>query len=338
MRTVKWFQVCATAALLSGSATAALAQAPDPDTRESVIEDAQADKATKLQPYVPSKGEQVVTRIESTLLYSTSRWRPYFENAYRGGGFALGVAYMHHVSAYNFIDVRGSYSIRSYKRAEAEFVVSSAVSPPRKAVGHRRLARGDAGRFLRHGNLDFPRRSHELRVAATVRIGSAHGQADEALPDAHRRRRVEPGVAAARTGLVSVGRVRLHARNAPRTWRRANLPADAGHGRIRLAPCARLRASWRVLWRDLHDYNDRDEAFGFRRIDYEVIQHVPILRESVDHLAARPAFDHLEEERSGHPVLPAAVTRRRVDLRGFYSWRFRDRQQSPAASRVADYR
>ena len=30
----------------------------------------------------------------------------------------------------------------------------------------------------------------------------------------------------------------------------------------------------------LHDYKDNDEALGFRQVDYEVVQHFPILRET----------------------------------------------------------
>ena len=30
----------------------------------------------------------------------------------------------------------------------------------------------------------------------------------------------------------------------------------------------------------LHDYKDNDEAFGFQQVDYEVVQHFPILRET----------------------------------------------------------
>src|SRR4029450_1236363 len=30
----------------------------------------------------------------------------------------------------------------------------------------------------------------------------------------------------------------------------------------------------------LHDYADKDERLGFRQIDYEAIQHIPILREA----------------------------------------------------------
>ena len=36
-------------------------------------------------------------------------------------GFTLGVGYAHHVSPYNMLDVRGSYTILGYKRVEAEF-------------------------------------------------------------------------------------------------------------------------------------------------------------------------------------------------------------------------
>ena len=36
------------------------------------------------------------------------RWYPFFENAYSGGGFTLGVGHLNYVSAYNMIDVRGS--------------------------------------------------------------------------------------------------------------------------------------------------------------------------------------------------------------------------------------
>jgi len=93
-----------------------LAQAPEPDSREAAIEGAQAEKVKDLHPYVPTDGEKVMTRIQDMLLNPTTRWRPFFENAYRGGGFALGAGYPHHVSSFNFVDVRGSYSIRSYKR------------------------------------------------------------------------------------------------------------------------------------------------------------------------------------------------------------------------------
>ena len=75
----------------------------------------------------------------------------------------------------------------------------------------------------------------------------------------------------------------------------------------------------------VHDYTDRDEAFGFRQVDYEAIQHFPILRETWVISLRGLRRDHVRQGRSADPVLHAAVARRRIDLRGFTSWRFRDR-------------
>ena len=83
---------------------------------------AAAEKAKDLHPYEVTTAEKVITRIERRFTNQTIRWHPYLENAYRGGGFAAGAGYMFHTSSYSTLDVRGSYSIRSYKLAEAEFI------------------------------------------------------------------------------------------------------------------------------------------------------------------------------------------------------------------------
>ena len=65
--------------------------------------------------------EKVITKIERRYTDETIRFHPYLQNAYRGGGFAAGAGYMFHTGPYSSLDVRGSYSIKSYKLAEAEF-------------------------------------------------------------------------------------------------------------------------------------------------------------------------------------------------------------------------
>ena len=86
--------LCTSLALLAGPATSALAQTPEPDTRQAVLEAEQAKKDTTLQPYVPTKGERLIDKVESTFVYPVQTWHPFFENAYRGGGFAAGLGYM----------------------------------------------------------------------------------------------------------------------------------------------------------------------------------------------------------------------------------------------------
>src|SRR4029453_14642281 len=82
----------------------------------------QATKAQNLQPYVPNKGERYFQSVDRILLGGTLRWHPFFESAYSGGSFTLGAGRAMYVSAYNYIDIRGSYTIKNYKRLEAEFV------------------------------------------------------------------------------------------------------------------------------------------------------------------------------------------------------------------------
>ena len=73
-----------------------------------------------------------------------------------------------------------------------------------------------------------------------------------------------------------------------------------------------------------HDYADRDDAFGFRQIDYEAIQHFPILRETwAISLRGRvqTAFD---KDGQQIPFFMMPAVGGGSNLRGFSSWRFRD--------------
>ena len=74
----------------------------------------------------------------------------------------------------------------------------------------------------------------------------------------------------------------------------------------------------------LHDYTDRDEKFGFQEVNYEVIQHFPILREAwVISLrgAAQTAYTKSDQQ---IPFFMLPSVGGGSSLRGFSSWRFRD--------------
>src|SRR5262249_51709583 len=73
-----------------------------------------------------------------------------------------------------------------------------------------------------------------------------------------------------------------------------------------------------------HDYHDKDDRFGFRQVDYEVVQHFPILRETwVISLRGLAETTHARDGQDIPyfllPHLGGGST-----LRGFDSWRFRD--------------
>ena len=74
----------------------------------------------------------------------------------------------------------------------------------------------------------------------------------------------------------------------------------------------------------VHDFADHNNAFGFRRVDYDAIQHIPLLRDAwVLSLHARiETTDTGDDEQIPFFILPALGGG--STLRGFPSWRFRD--------------
>src|SRR5258708_10163757 len=106
MCTAGIWRLFAISALVAGAARSVAAQEPEPTTREAAIEQAQAEKAKVLTPYVPGKVEAVFNRAEDILVNGVPRWHPFFESADYGGGFTLGVGDAHHVSPYDLRDVR----------------------------------------------------------------------------------------------------------------------------------------------------------------------------------------------------------------------------------------
>jgi hypothetical protein len=126
MRLASLFRFGASVTFVIGAASTVSAQSPEPErdanTRQTTIVSATAEKAGDLHPYEVTTAEKVVLRIENALTNQTIRLHPYFQPSYRGGGFAAGAGYLFHTGEYSTLDVRGSYSIKSYKLAEAEFI------------------------------------------------------------------------------------------------------------------------------------------------------------------------------------------------------------------------
>jgi hypothetical protein len=318
------WRLFAVVALAVGAATTAVAQEPEATTREAAIEKEQAEKSKDLHPYVQGKVEAFVTRLEDTLTNGVPSWHPFFENAYSGGGFTLGVGYAHHVSAYNWFDVRGSYTISNYKRVEAEFVA------PR--LFHRRGSLSLLGGWREATQVGFygigtdtsvddrtnylfqqPYGAATLTFWPTRRLLMLRGGLElsqwSQKPGQGSFPSVEtvytpatlPGLGAKTTYVHSQGTVGFDWRTSPGYTRRGGFYGVT-----------------------LHDYTDRDEKFGFQQVNYEVIQHFPILREAwVISLRGlvQNAFDKSDQQ---IPFFMLPAVGGGSSLRGFSSWRFRD--------------
>jgi hypothetical protein len=296
-------------------------QAP---TRQAAIEQEQAAKVPTLHPYERNKAEALFERFDRIIQGGGLKWHPFFDSAYSGGGFTLGAGYANYVSSYNFIDLRGSYTIKNYKRAEVEFVAPRLF----KRRGHLSLLGGwreatqvgfygignDTSKDARTNYLfQQPYGSALLTLFPTRRFLMLRGGAEftqwKQEPGEGSSPSVEtvytpaelPGLGAKVTYLHTQGTIGLDGRTSPGYTRRGAF-----------------------IGATLHDYNDRDKNLGFQMVEYEGIAHLPILRETwVLSLHARMQHTN-EKDGQSTPFFMLPALGGGSSLRGYSSWRFRD--------------
>ncbi len=205
---------------------------------------------------------------------------------------------------------------------------AATLSPHRRAVGPRRLARSDAGRLLR---LRRPPASPTTTAPTTPsssrtrrrcsRCGRRAGcsccaAASRSLSGSRRLRR-----------KVTAPRLRLFTRPAtfPGLGDTARLSALTGNDGHRLAFLPWLRATRRVLRRHVPRlHRHQDSQFGFEQLDYEAIQHVPILRDAW--VLSFHGLVHTSYAKTGQqmPFFMMPAVGGGSELRASSSWRFRD--------------
>lgn len=299
-------------------------RAQEQTSRADAIAQAQAEKARQVRPYVPGKIEQYLNRVQERLIGGL-RFHPYFQSAYSGGGFTLGAGYRAPLSPYNTIDFRGSYSIKDYKRLESEFVAPrlfkrqahlSVLGGWREAtqVGYYGLGtstditdRANYGfkQFYGHATLGMRPRRTPFALQAGVeasRWDQTPGSGSAASIDNVYTPETLPGLGATVTYLHSHATVGIDTR------------ANPGY--------ARRGGSYSATFRD---FSDIDDAYGFTQVDYEAIQHIPVLRETwvLSFRGAASTTGLKQDQQIPFFMLPAIGGG--STLRGYNSWRFRDR-------------
>ena len=323
MRICRVFTLLACVAVLVGYGRNVHAQEP---SRAGEIEQEQAEKTKTLHPYPVSTGERIMNKVEDITVNGGLHWHPFFDNAYRGGGFALGVGYMHHVSSYNLLDVRGSYSIRNYKRAEVEFMAPRMFQ--RRAAlsllgGYREATQvgfygiGTDTVKEDRANFAFDRwyGGGLLTVRPTRRFLMLRGGAE--LTEWN----TKPGEGTAPSVEEFYTPATLPGLGARITYLHSQ--ATAGIDWRQAAPDYARRGGFYGV--TFHDYKDNDHEFGFKQVDYEIIQHFPILRETWA-ISVRGLVETTwlkGDQEIPYFMLPSLGGG--SNLRGYSSWRFRDR-------------
>ena len=325
MRTIGVLRMCAVVALMAAVTSPVLAQAPEPTTREAAIEQAQAEKSKTLHPYVVSTAERLMGKVGTILSGTTKKWHPFFDSAYAGGGFTFGAGYAHFLSPYSFVDMRASITVAGYKRAEAEFVsprlfhrrgTLSLLGGWREATQVAFYGLGMDTTKDRRLNYSFqqPYASALLSVRPTRRLLLLRGGLELT------QWKEQPG-----QGLFPSVDTVFSRGTLPGLGQTVNYVHSQGTAAFdwRTSPGYSRRGGFYGV--TYHDYHDRDEVSGFQQVDYEAIQHFPILREawviSLHGLASTTSTDG--EQRIPFFMLPSLGSG--STLRGYSSWRFRDR-------------
>jgi len=301
------------------------AQTAPQETRAARIAAEQQEKAKDLKPYAPNKAELWVKELDQTFFSGQLRWHPFFESAYRGGGFTLGAGYLAHVGDYNWVDVRGSVTPSGYIRAEGEFRAPrlfdrrgslSVIGGWRKAteVGYYGLGTANTSKDDRalysftqpyvSGILDVRPWRHWLVISGGLDYAEWNpGPAQGSSPSIEEVYTPEtaPGLGATPTYVHGFGTLAADSRPAPGYARRGGYYAAS-----------------------LHGYADSDSLYSFQRVDYEAIQHVPLGRDRwVLSLRGKVETTYTG---GGHtvPYFMMPSLGGGSDMRGFSSWRFRD--------------
>jgi len=324
MRAETVLRMVTTATVLAAMAGPARAQDVEPTTRQATVEAAQADKAGVLHPYIETTAERWMARVER-MMSEAPRWHPFFESAYHGGGMPFGIGYIQHVSPFNYVDVRGSYTVHSYKRAEVEFLA------PRLFQRRAQLSVLGGWRDATQVGFYGYRNESSLDNRANYGFEESYGSALLTLRPTRENLVLSGGVELARWqmkpgvgGAPSVEEVytALALPGIGSTATYVHTQAGVGFDWRPAEAYARRGGYYGITG---HDYRDDDRRFGFTRVDYQAIQHIPIFREAWA-LSLRGRLE-TTSPKDGQAVpfymLPSLGGGN--NLRGYSSWRFRDR-------------
>lgn len=306
----------ATILLVGALSTPALAQ----DTRAEEIAQIQAKKSTQLRPNTASAAEKTLDWLEG---YFTDPNTVYltFGGVYPSAGLAPGIA-LRRAFGHARFDVGAAYSLRAYK--------------------------------LAHVSLDFPELLNDkLEVETEARWTDAtqvpfYGVGNDSIKDA----RVNYGLRSteARGSIAlkpvpwyyigaGIGTHRIEDREGAGTRPSIETFAGAVPGLFDEARYTQASAFTGIDWREspgytrrgglyavtYNNYTDADDRFGFRRVDAEIQQYLPILKEHwvLVFRGLMTTTDVDDGQAVPYYLLPSLGGARRH--RGYSDFRFQDR-------------
>jgi len=293
------------------------------ETRAGSITAEQADKASRLAPYQVHWAEKLLLDVRKALIEQPSGFYPYFGSVYSGGGFTLGAGYRHFTGDRTQWSLAGLYSLKGYK------LIELGTSSPGHLGDHLDFHGSalwrDATQVSYHGlGIDSPAgadtafRMQQATIGGDVTarplrfvlLTAAAAYEDYTLKDpTGSSTPVENVFTPATAPGIGVNPDYWHTSvSAAFDWRPA-------------ADYARRGGLYSVA---RHHYADRDSTYSFDRLDAEIVQHIPVMRENwVFSMRGRLETTLDDTDLVPYFLLPSLGSG--STLRGYSSWRFRDR-------------
>ena len=292
------------------------------ESRAAEIAAEQARKAAEQKPYEPSAAERWAVSLRREFLEEPSGIYPFFGSVYSGGGFTLGAGYRQFFGDRTHWDLKGLYSLKNYKLIELS--TDSWGHATGRLDLHGRVGWRDATQVAFYGlGIDSPQDRSNYRMKQAYAGGDLlfrpGGYVVLGAGAAYEDYTLEEGAGTAPSieeiftpetapGLgASPSYVRTQA-SAGIDWRPS--PGYARRGGL-----------YQVTY---YNYADVDDVFSFDRVDGEIVQHLPILRENwVISLHGLVQTTLSDSDIVPYFLLPALGSG--STLRAYPSWRFRDR-------------
>jgi hypothetical protein len=308
-------------AILLAAAFAPILPAQAPASREGAYALQQAEKERAGQPPKPDRAEEIIRRLQKIFLLDPSGFFPAFESVYQGGGLTLGGGYRKFFGDNTFWQVKGLYSLSNYKLAEGA-VVSKDHWNGRLSL-RSRLGWRDATQVAYYGigMQSKPEDRANYRFQETYAEGAAVFRPRRWIPIQGSLAYEHWNTLEGQGGDPSI-ETRYNAQTAPGLGSEPSYIHSRVSGGIdwRQSPGYTRRGG--LYEAAYHDYHDSTGPYSFSKLDLEVIQHLPLLRETWV-LAARGRMESIVDGNVPYFMLPSLGSG--STLRAYSSYRFRDR-------------
>ena len=284
---------------------AAAAPASAQDSRETELAAARAEKATRLHEYEPTSLERKILMAEN--LFTTEKtFYPYIGSVYEGGGMGVGPGYRTRFADSGTFGAHAALSVMNFKTVDAQLRLPD----------------------LAKGRLTITANGNWLDAPSMPFYGVGNDSSDTRRDYAYRTTTVGASARLQAAPFVAVGGgmdlLAINSTDISPTYRRDRLFAEFDW---RTSPLyTRKGGLYRVDWSDYHDTSAGGRN-SFRRLDAEVDQFVPLLRENwvIALRAAASTTDTPDGSYVPYYLMPALGGSH--SLRGYSSWRFRDRNR-----------